>query len=177
MTNPSAFVPPWYLFVWPSVSLFTNIFNGKTGVLNWNLKLNGCFKPEFYFKWVFLTVIWFRKPLFKTKFYGNYDQRFESKLTEANFKQTMNLKFSINELSVNLMKLSFYRHWWRKHGRAAHNSKGLILVGVQRDSDYKLESSFELPKMFYARHYYIKIPVELIFWSAIHTRVTYQRYP
>ena len=31
-----------------SVPLFTNIFNGKTGVLNGNFKLNECFKTEFY---------------------------------------------------------------------------------------------------------------------------------
>ena len=65
--------------------------------------------------------------------------------------------FLINELSVNLMKLSFYQHWW-KNGQAVHNSKGLILVEFQRDSDYKLDSSFELPSTFYARHFYIKFP-------------------
>ena len=54
---------------------------------------------------------------------------------------------------------SCYGQKVRKNGRAAHNSKGLILVGFHRDSDYKLDSSFELPSMFYARHFYIKIPV------------------
>ena len=40
----------WSLFLYggPSVPLFTNVFYGKTGALNGNFTLNGCFKPEFF---------------------------------------------------------------------------------------------------------------------------------